>query len=101
MVMPCRLEVFGQTLWTELAQGVRGAIPDLKDFEVTIGGRFSHADTLGRLGWRVDEGGESTESETQEVDRCVEPWGLPGRLSVFFKTDEKRYVQEGGKIVKQ
>ncbi|KAK0642088.1 hypothetical protein B0T16DRAFT_336534 [Cercophora newfieldiana] len=99
MIMPCRLEVFGQTLWAELAQGVRGAIPDLKDFEVTIGGRFSHRETLGRLGWRVEENGE--EPEVQEGEGIVEPWALPGRLAVFFKTDETRYVQQGGKMVRQ
>jgi hypothetical protein len=106
MVMPCRLEIFGQTLWAELVKGLRSAIPDLKDFDVTIGGRFSHEMALARFGClregcaegTVDGGSEECQKED---DERVEPWTLPGRLAVFFKTDEQRYVQEGVKMIKQ
>jgi len=105
MVMPCRLEVFGQTLWAELVQQVQGSIPDLRDFDVTIGGRFAHGDALSRFGWRpevVAEEGEGgpAEQEEEEGDRA-KPWTLPGRLAVFFKPEEQRYVQEGTKMIRQ
>ncbi|KAK0620689.1 hypothetical protein B0T14DRAFT_521958 [Immersiella caudata] len=105
MVMPYRLEIFGQTLWGELVRGLRGAIPDLKDFDVTIGGRFSHEVALARFGWRPEAGvegvGEGGSEEGQEDDERVEPWTLPGRLAVLFKADEQRYVQEGVKMVRR
>ncbi len=98
LTVPCRLEVFGQQLWAQLVQGVKTRVPDLRDFDITIVGRLNHAATLTRFGPFV-EGDEEVEVEQKEEGQSA--WALPGRLTVLFKTDEQRYVQNNGVFVRQ
>ncbi|KAK3353732.1 hypothetical protein B0T25DRAFT_456652 [Lasiosphaeria hispida] len=105
MTMPCRLEIFGQQLWSELVQGVQNRVPDLRDFDITIGGRMAHNAAMARFGSHEEEIAAEGDTDTdvgvwQERD-APETWALPGKLAVFFKTDERRYVQEGSKMVRK
>ncbi|KAK1758852.1 hypothetical protein QBC47DRAFT_356769 [Echria macrotheca] len=95
MVMPCRLDVFGQQLWRELVEGVQASIPGLRDLDVTIGGRMAHDDALARFGRRHAEGDEEANQEG------VDTWTLPGRLAVLFKSEDQLYVQQGTKLIRQ
>ncbi|KAK0719397.1 hypothetical protein B0H67DRAFT_681520 [Lasiosphaeris hirsuta] len=103
--MPCRLEIFGQQLWSELVQGVQSKVPDLRDFDITIGGRMAHNAAMVRFGCHQEEIAAEGDADTdvgvwQERD-APETWTLPGKLAVLFKTDERRYVQQGSKMVRQ
>lgn len=96
--IPCRLEVFGPTLWADLVRGVEREVPDLRDFDVTIGGRLEHDEALKRFGGRDTQADEEGEIEQKEG---MKPWTLPGRMSVFFKSDDQWYLQDGGRMVMQ
>jgi hypothetical protein len=99
--MPCRLEVFGPTLWADLVESVAREVPDLRDFDVTIGGRLSHGEALKRFGGREEPAGGKEGAEDTKEEAGLKPWTLPGKMSVFFKSDEQRYLQDGGRMVMQ
>ncbi|KAL2015249.1 hypothetical protein VTK56DRAFT_5946 [Thermocarpiscus australiensis] len=99
----CQINVFGQQLWADVLRGVQATSPNLRDLEVTIGGRISRHKILGGFGHCEDDAAAepSRDEEGGGGDQPPGVWELPGKLAVTFKMDGQLYVQEGSKMVRR
>jgi len=65
---------------------------------------MGHDNALLRFGRRCTEGEETSKGREVDVpnpENTPEPWTLPGKLAVFFKSDDQRYIQSGTKLLRQ
>lgn len=93
-----RIEVFGPKMWAELVHGLHAATPNLRDLDITIGGRLPCDLVLDAFGGSGADGDDADELTDQKAESG---WAIPGRVEVVFATDGLRYLQHGKKMAVQ
>ncbi|KAK4224454.1 hypothetical protein QBC38DRAFT_485461 [Podospora fimiseda] len=99
--------ILGKALWQNLIAGMRQTIPNLRDLEITIGGRIRKDFILAPFGYKVTTD-DLVDTGIMLLDRArprsaiqSDPWVPNGKVVVRFLRGGAEFAQENGQMVRQ